>query len=536
VVQAPGRVLERATVVVRDGLIEAVGPDVAVPYDARRLAADSLTVYAGFIDGLSHAGVQTPAPPEGPENDGPASIDPGAPPPDTAGLQPDRTVRPLLSPTDTTLKALRRLGFTAGHVTPDGQMLPGQGAYILYGGETPHDMVLDPAPTLAAQIAPAPNPVYPATEMAVIAKFRQLYREAERRQQLRAEYDRNRTGAPRPPSDPLHEAFRPVLAGDQPLAFWADDALSLHRVLDLQAELGAPLLLAGLGESFRLVDALQAVDAPLFLTLALPAPPERPADADTTVADTTDDPGRYYDPNLRTASYREVDEEETNLRLRHAVERTRYRQTAATLQEAGVDFGFASREASPDKIRPHLRTMIEHGLPRNAALAALTTRPAALLGLDDRLGTVESGKIANLVVTDGPYFDEDTAVRYVFVDGRLYEYSESTPADDTAGDASAVVGTWAYTINAPQGTRTGTLTLNADASGLDGTLEPNTGPSRALESVSFEGTTLSFVVDVPDGPLSISVTVTRNTFGGTASAGEQTSSITGTRTDAPDGR
>jgi hypothetical protein len=180
--------------------------------------------------------------------------------------------------------------------------------------------------------------------------------------------------------------------------------------------------------------------------------------------------------------------------------------------------------------------MIEHGLPRNAALAALTTRPAALLGLDDRLGTVESGKIANLVVTDGPYFDEDTAVRYVFVDGRLYEYSESTPADDTAGDASAVVGTWAYTINAPQGTRTGTLTLNADASGLDGTLEPNTGPSRALESVSFEGTTLSFVVDVPDGPLSISVTVTRNTFGGTASAGEQTSSITGTRTDAPDGR
>ena len=81
VVQAPGHVLDSATVLIRDGIIEAVGTEVAIPYDARRIDADTLTVYPGFIDGLSHAGVQIPE-----DGDEKEIEDPGDPPPDRAGI------------------------------------------------------------------------------------------------------------------------------------------------------------------------------------------------------------------------------------------------------------------------------------------------------------------------------------------------------------------------------------------------------------------------------------------------------------------
>jgi hypothetical protein len=533
VVQAPGQVLESATVVVRDGIIEAVGPDVTVPYDARRIAGDSLVVYAGFIDGLSHAGVEMPDESEGDEN-GDEEIDPGDPPPDRAGIQPDRTARSFLSPDASGLEGLRRAGFTAGHVVPEGQMLPGHGAYVFYGGETVTDMVMRPSPTLFAQIQPADGYVYPATEMAVLAKMRELFRETEQRDELRAAYEQDPTGRRQPPQDPIHDALVPVLDGTRPMAFYADDALSIHRVLNLQNELGFPLVLAGLAESDETVGALQGTDAPLFLTLDLPEKPTRTAASDTTVADTTETPSRYYNPEFTVPSYRQVAAEEENLDLRHAMERQDYLETAATLEEAGLEFGFTTREADAGDLRGNLRTMIDQGLPEQAALAALTTRPAAHLGLSDRLGTVEAGKVANLVVTDGSFFAEDTSVRQVFVDGRLYDYTAEDAGGEITGDVAAVVGTWSYTLETPQGEFSGTITFEGDQSGLEGTFTGPEGEEQALESISFDGTTLSFTVPSDGGsPLSVTVTVEDGTFEGSDSVQGQSLSISGKRTSAP---
>jgi len=531
VVQAPGEVLESATVVVRDGLIEAVGSDVSVPYDARRIAGDSLTVYAGFIDGLSHAGVEMPEN-EGNEQD---DVDPGDPPPDRAGVQPDRTVRPFLAPDASDLEGLRKAGFTAGHVVPEGQMLPGHGAYIHYGGDTATDMMMAPSPTLFGQIEAADGYVYPATEMAVIAKMRQLFRETARREELRAAYNQNPSGRRQPPQDPEHSALVPVLDGTTPMAFYADDALTLHRVLGLQSELGFPLVLAGLAESHETVDALQGTDAPLFLTLDLPEEPTRSPASDTTIADTTDAPSQYYSPELRTPSYETVADEEANLELRHATERQEYLETAATLQEAGLQFGFTTREADADDIRGHLRTMIDQGLSEEAALAALTTRPASHLGLSNRLGTVEAGKVANLVVTDGSYFADDTAVQHVFVDGRLYDYSGDEDSESTiSGDVSAVLGTWSYTLETPKGEFSGTISFEGDQSGLEGTFTGPQGEEQDLESIAFDGSTLSFTVPSDQGPsLSVSVQVEDGTFEGSATVRGRSLSLSGERTSAP---
>lgn len=533
VVQAPGQVMENASVVVRDGLIESVGTNVEVPYDAHRIEGDSLYVYAGFIDGLSHAGVNMPDP----ENESPNQVeDPGDPPFDEAGIQPDRSVRSVLDPEESDLESLREVGFTAAHVVPEGQMLPGSGAYVLLGGESPNEMILNTDQTQFAQIAGADGYVYPNTAMGVIAQFRQLIREVERRQSLEAEYAASPTGQPRPPRDPVHSALFPVVDGEQPLAFYADDTVGIHRVVALYQELNFPLMLAGLKDGFRTLETLQETDGPLFLTLELPDEPESPTPEDTTVADTTENPGAHYDPNFRTPSYDEVDAESNNLQLRHALEREKYLEAAATLHDAGLDFGFSTRKVDAGDIRSNLRTMIEHGLPEETALSALTVQPAKLLGLADRLGSVEEGKIANLVVTSGPYFEEDTDVNHVFVGGRPYDYTTDAGEGEVSGDVSQVVGTWTYTLETPGGDVSGTLTLEGDESGLEGTISAQ-GEEQDMESISFDGSRLTFTVPSTQGPsFKVSVTIEGDTFEGTATAQGQSFPITGERTSGPEFR
>jgi imidazolonepropionase-like amidohydrolase len=455
---------------------------------------------------------------------------------DRAGIQPDRAAESFLAADAKSLGALREAGFTSGHVVPEGNMLPGAGALIQYGGDTPSDLVLETAPSLFAQLQTADGYVYPATDMAVLAKMKQLYREAERRQQIRQDYEQNPSGTQRPPQDPVHRALRPVLNGETPLSFYADGALDIHRVLALQDELGFPLMLAGLAESHAAVSALQDTDAPLFLTLDLPEKPTRSADSDTTVADTTSDPARFYDPQQETPTYEDVEAEEDNLELRHAMERQKYLETASTLHEAGIAFGFTTREADAGDVRSTLRTMIDEGLPEEAALEALTTRPAGLLGLDQRLGTVEEGKIANLVVTDGNYFAEDTEVQHVFVDGRLYDYTSDAAAQgEVTGEVSAVAGSWSYAVETPGGERTGTLSFEGDASGLEGTITVQ-GEEQDLEAISFDGTTLSFTIPNEQGPdLSVSVTIEGDTFEGSVSTPGGSFPISGERTGTPNG-
>lgn len=533
VVQAPGRVLDRGTVIVRDGLITAVGADVAVPFDAERIAGDSLTVYAGFIDGLSHAGIPEPKQ----DADRPRVPNPGTPPNDVAGIQPERQATALLRAEGKALEALRKAGFTAAHVVPHGGMLPGAGAVVLLAGPTPEAMVLRDDVSLFAQYEPARG-VYPATSMAIMAKLRQLYREADRRRTVERLYAENPAGLERPAFDPVHAAFFPVLAGERPVVFYTqgrEGALEIHRTLMLREELGFPLILAGLNQAFLALDALRTADVPLLLTLDLPEAPDEPkgAAADSAAADTSkvmtpDAPGTFFVSDLRTRSYEDVARERENLEARQALTRERYAANAARLHEAGLRFGFMTMDVEPEDAHAHLRQMIAAGLPEEAALAALTTDGAAVLGLTEVLGTVEAGKIANLVVTKGSYFDEKPDVRYVFVDGRKFAYGAEAPA----GPEADVAGTWSYTVWTPDGEVTGTLTLTGRGRRLGGTLASSVLSSPApLEDVRLDGDELTFAVQTrPYGRLSARLTFTGDEMRGTVTVPEAGDlSIRGTR-------
>ncbi|MGB3544581.1 MAG: hypothetical protein WBA11_16805, partial [Rubrivirga sp.] len=197
VVVAPGRVLERATVLIRDGRIESVGEGAVLPFDADVIEGDSLTVYAGFVDAFATAGVAKA------ENEDDYEGDRGDPPRELAGIVPDRDVREMFDATDGRIKQLRDAGFTAAHVAPREGLLSGQGAVVLLRelgrgnagrGEAPEALVLTDPMSLVARIDPASG-VYPATPMGVLSVMRQTVENARRRGDARQAFDDARAGA-----------------------------------------------------------------------------------------------------------------------------------------------------------------------------------------------------------------------------------------------------------------------------------------------------------------------------------------------------
>lgn len=526
IVQSPGRVIENGTVLIRNGLIEAVGENVDIPYDAERIAPDSMTVYAGFIDGLSSTGV--PQPKE--EEDLPPVPDRGNPPDDRAGIQPQRDVRSLLSADQKSIENLRKLGFGAAHVVPIGRMLPGSGAVVLLAGDEPRDMVLKGDASLFVQFQGARR-MYPGTPMAMTAKFRQLFTEAKRRQQMVQLFESGTSGVPRPEFDEVHYAFFPVIDREKPVFFYVDDVLEIHRALKLQSILGFDLSLAGLHEGFDAVEALATSGAPLFVTLDLP---KKPKWMSKLKRDSLETILAAYDDETRTATFRDVEAERRNLEARQVMSRDEFASVAAKLEAAGVSFGFTTRGAKTKDIRKNIREMIDRGLSEDAALAALTTHAAANLGLSESLGSVDVGKIANLIVADGPLFDANTKYQYVFVDGKKFFYEKSERERETDDDSLA--GTWTFTAFTPDGEQSGEVVFEKDGESYTGIITyPDLDVTMELTDVSLDEDHLSFSWEDPNsGTMTVEGSISGDEFEGIVIIGEEEMLVIGVKEDSPE--
>lgn len=418
IVQRPGRVINNGTVVFRNGIIEAVGRNVTVPSDAARIPGDSLTVYAGFIDGLSHTGIPAPKREANTSNEG---VNRANPPNDRAGIQPERSAYEMLDASDKSIAQLRSKGFTTAHVVPHGLMLPGKGAIVLLAGENANQMVYKRDVSMFAQLSGARG-VYPATPMGVMAKMRQLYREAARRQSVETLYATNQSGMPRPQYDAVHNALFPVVEGRLPVFMDTSQPLDIYRALRLQSTLGYPLVLSGLYGGFESVDMLLDADVPLFLNLKLPKEPDTLKKSKKEDEEKPTLPISGYDPSLHVTDHTSTETERINLQTRQKIFYNEYLATAATLYDAGLNFGFTTKGVKAADIHGNIKKMIDAGLTEDVALASLTTVPAEILGLSRVMGTVEKGKMANLVVTKGSVFAEKPMIKMVFVDGQKFEY------------------------------------------------------------------------------------------------------------------
>lgn len=512
IIQGPGRNIGRGNVVIRGGLIHAVGKNISIPPDAITIKGDSLYVYPGFIDGLTRNGVTKPK--EDPNRERPK--DPGNPTPEQAGITPQNDVRSGVNPAEKTIEEFRALGFTAAQVVPYGGMLPGSASVLLYSGKTTDNMTLVGKSGLYSELSPAQR-MYPNTVIGVIAKWRELYRQALQASDYEKVYAANRSGLARPASDRLLESFYPVISKQIPVLFEADRYLDIQRVLSLQNEFKFPVALGDVKEGWDAIPNIKASGAKVFLSLDLPedkkfeAKEKKESKKEGDKKDELKKEEQKADPEKDALEKRKEDAIKT------------YTAQALTFQKAGIPFGFSTLSVKSTDIQKNFRRMLAAGLTEDQLLAALTTSPAQLLGLSDRLGTVDAGKIANLVISDKPYFTEKAKVRYVFVDGVMYKYDPKEAPKETSSGPN-ITGSWTITTENASGKSEDVVTFKKDGNSYSGSV---TGPkfqqAVSLENIEMTGNKLKFSYTTQAEGQSLKVdfdvTIEGDAFKGTATAG-----------------
>jgi hypothetical protein len=505
IVQAPGRKIDLGTVLVKDGLIVSVGKNVSISPEAMIIRADSMYVYAGFIDGLSRTGVTRPKE----ETNRERPKDPGNPSNERAGITPNTDVRNLLNPSDKAIEDWRGAGFTLANVVPYGGMLPGQASLILLSGRTADELVMQMNTGLYSELTGASG-VYPNTVIGVMAKWRDLYRKAANSKNYEALYASNRNGLERPLTDRVYEPFFPVIDQKIPVIFKAEKLLDIQRVLTLKNDLKFPSILAEVKEGWHAIPKIKATGSKVFLSLDLPEEIKKEEKKNDKKAE----------EKPKTSG--EIEKEQLEKRRSEAI--ASYTAQAATFQKAGIIFGFSLLNAKPKDVHANLRRMISAGLSEDAALAALTTSPAQLLGISDRVGTIDPGKMANLVVSDKPFFSEKAKIRYVFVDGVLTKLEAKENKKTDSSVKSEIEGTWNTTTQSPQGTTTGKVVFKKEGSGYSGNISSSMSQeTMALKDIALEGNTLSYKYTLSFGGRSVEVetrvTVEGDSFKGNTSVG-----------------
>jgi hypothetical protein len=398
IMRVSGPPLESGTVVVRDGIIEAVGANITAPADAWVIEGKGLTVYPGLVDALSTWGVPGLAPPAagggGRRGAGGAFPVPPTGPQSVINGPEDRPsntsflkVADQLVATDASITTARDAGFTTAVTFPNANIFAGQGAMFSLAGERPGQMVVLPAAGLYLTMRSTSFATYPGSLMGVIAYIRQVYLDADHYKAANAIYAKHPQGLQRPAYDRTLEA----VLGTPRTLLPARRMVEIDRMLRLAQELKMNLVLYGGDEAWRSVDQLQKSKVPILVSLKWP---ERARDADPALNDPL-----------------------------HELEmRDKAPSTPAALAKAGVKFAFYSDGiATPKEMVRAVKRAIDAGLTPADAVRALTLSPAEIYGVSDRLGSVDKGKIANLLVTEGDLFQDKTKVKYVFVDGMKYE-------------------------------------------------------------------------------------------------------------------
>lgn len=407
IVTVSGPTIAKGTVVLRNGLIEAVGDNVQPPADAMVIDGEGMTVYPGLIDALSTWGMPGTAPAAANGRGGRgATAAPATPAPPPARGPEDRPqttswikAAEEIQANDARIERVRSAGFTTAFVFPTRGIFGGQGSAINLAGAKPENMVLEPSLGQYININPRGGfGGFPSSLMGYIAYVRQIYLDADHYRLVKDAYEKNPRGMKRPEYD---RALEGVLESKR-ILLPANRWVEVERMVKFAAELKQPAILYGMREGFdkRSTDYLKST--PVLVSLRWPAPPRDP------------------DP----------DDVET---LRTLNDREKAPTAPEFLKQAGVKFAFYSDGIDqPRDLQRAVKKAIDDGLSREDAVRALTLSPAEIYGLANRLGSIEKGKIANLVVTRGEIFEDRTRVEMTFIDGVKY-----VPAPEPPGRGGA---------------------------------------------------------------------------------------------------
>ena len=487
VVPVSGPPTENATIVISRGLIAAVGKDIAIPPEAWIIDGKGLTVYPGLVDSFTDVGIPA-APPAGGEG-GPRRAQEGARGPEDRPLStPWRTAADEVSLSDKRIETWRNGGFTTVVSAPKGGIFPGQAAVLDLAGEHAGDLVVKSpvAIPVTFQTSGGFGGGFPSSIMGTLAYIHQVWLDTEWSTKAQAIYEKNPRSTARPRYDRTEAALADALEDHALVLIPANNAIQLRRALELVDRWHVNGVLYGGQMAYETAAEIAAKKLPVLVNLKWPEA-EKDADPDDK-------------PSLRTLEFRD-----------------RAPSSGAALAKAGVKFGFYSGGiTAPKDALKAAKKSIEVGLAPDAALRALTLSPAEIFGVADRLGSIESGKIANLVITDGELFEEKTKIKMVFVDGRKFEVHEpEKPKEPPKGDLS---GKWKLSYTTPDGPDESTADLGMEKDGtISGTITSKRGTASVISGY-LSVDKFSFTINIPIEGSPADVTFS-GTFDGTSLKG-----------------
>ncbi|HUL16393.1 MAG TPA: amidohydrolase family protein [Terriglobales bacterium] len=403
-----GAPIEDGTVVIQDGKIAAVGANVQIPADAKVIDAKGLEVYPGLFDPITQMGLREIGAVS-------ATVDTT----ETGDFNPDVVAAEAILPSSEHIPVTRASGITEVLVVPasggfgggggGGNIFGGQASAINMAGWTINDMLIKKS---VAMVLDWPEIETRSFDFSTFSVKEKPYTEAKQEYEKnldklkdwldearhyavamghggKADYDR----------DVKLEALVPVVRGQLPVLVFADREKDIKNAVEFCEKEKLKMILAGGEEAYKVKDLLRSKDIPVILRPML-----------TEVQD-DDDP---YDVLLTQPE---------------------------VLREAGVKFAIGSFDnAFARRLGQNAANAVAHGLPYDEALKAVTLYPAEILGLADQVGTLETGKIANVIVTNGDPLEVTTDVKYLFIKGqetsldnkqlRLYEKYLHRPKED----------------------------------------------------------------------------------------------------------
>jgi imidazolonepropionase-like amidohydrolase len=359
-----GPKIEHATVLIRDGRIAAVGTSVAIPADAARIDATGKWVTPGFIDGGGQMGL----------------VEIGA----VAGTREGRVqgdtiaaafnVAEGLNPASQLIPVTRVEGITTTLASPGGHLVSGQAVLIDLDGATIEQMLVKSPVGVVADLSEGAKDEAGGSRAALAQRLRSAFRDA-------LEYERRRVDFSRAQIEPLAaseadlEALLPVLHGQVPLIAIANRRSDIETALRLAREFKLRLILAGAQEGWEVAGEIAAAGVPVLV-----------------------------EPLDNIPSYDALG--------------VRY-ENAAVLARAGVKIALLETNTHNSRdLRQQAGNAVSYGLPWDQALRAITLAPAEVFGVADRYGSLEVGKVANVVVWSGDPFEFATGVEHVYIRGR----------------------------------------------------------------------------------------------------------------------
>ena len=383
IVTVSGAEIENGSIVVSQGRISAVGASVSAPSGAQEIDARGLTVFPGMIDlGTNMGLIEVPG-------GAPGSVDAQ----ELGEINPNISAIWSINPGSSHIDVTRVGGVTSVLSMPAGGTISGQAAFINLAGSTPREMAVVPQAALVVEFPRIGGgggfAAFVAQQQGItqdalaqrdrrVEELRRLLRDAEAYGRAQDAYRKDPKAVPRPETDLKLAALVPYARGERPVIFRAEREREIRAVVRFAEETKLKPVIIGGSDAWKVASFLKDHNVPVILDSVL------------------------------------------NLPLREDDAYDALYENASKLQAAGVRFCISTGDSGA-----HVRDLpfqagmaSAYGLPKAEALKAVTLYPAQILGVADRVGSIEQGKLANLVIADGDLLEPRTNIRYLFINGR----------------------------------------------------------------------------------------------------------------------